>query len=288
MTNQTSSGGDAVLRATILGSGSSGGVPRPGGPEGRGDWGKCDPQEPKNRRSRCSLLLQRLGADGSNKPELRTTALIDTSPDMRAQLLAAHCARLDGVFYTHAHADQSHGIDDLRVFAIAQRAQVPVWIDPHTAGELLERFDYCFTQAPGSAYPAILDRQTMPAMGDDAVVEGPAGPLSIMPFLQFHGGVDSLGFRCGDLAYSSDVVDLPEESFDLLTGVKVWIVDALQERPHATHAHLEKTLTWIARIKPARTILTNLHVSMDYQSLKSKLPTGVEPAYDGMVIDCPL
>ncbi|MEL6113466.1 MAG: MBL fold metallo-hydrolase [Pseudomonadota bacterium] len=285
--------GPAILRATILGSGSSGGVPRPGGPDGRGDWGKCDPKEPKNRRTRCSLLLQRVAAGTAHDPAFtdpaaQTTALIDTSPDMRAQLLAARCARLDGVLYTHAHADQSHGIDDLRVFAIAQRAQVPVWIDPHTAGELLERFDYCFMQSPGSPYPAILDHRAMPAMGQGAHIDGPSGALSIVPFLQFHGSVESLGFRCGDIAYSSDVVDLPEESFDLLRGVKTWIVDALQERPHATHAHLDKTLAWIERVKPARAILTNLHVSMDYQSLRTRLPGGVEPAYDGMIVECPL
>lgn len=267
------------LRATILGCGSSGGVPRFGGPDGAGDWGACDPNEPKNRRTRCSLLLERTNGEGA-----KTSVLIDTAPDMRGQLLAARCGRLDAVLFTHHHADQCHGIDDLRVFALAQRARIPVYIDEETGGEILKRFDYCFAQKPGSFYPPILDHRKMPACGEKLVIEGPGGALSVTPFLQFHGGVNSLGFRAGDIAYSSDVVGLPEESFDILAGVKIWIVDALQMKPHATHAHLDLALEWIARVRPERAILTNLHVTMDYAALKAMLPPHVEPAYDGMTV----
>ena len=283
--SQDSITGHAKLRAVILGSGSSGGVPRPGGADGLGDWGLCDPEEPRNRRSRCSLLVQRAHEEFGFDHHHATTALIDTSPDMRMQLLAAGCSRLDGVFYTHAHADQSHGIDDLRVFAISQRQQIPVWIDQETSGEIVDRFDYCFEQAKGSPYPAILNQRVMPRAGECCWLDGPAGKLPIIPFLQYHGSVNSLGFRCGDIAYSSDAVGLPEESFDILAGVKVWIVDALQEKQHGSHAHLDLTLEWIARVKPERAILTNLHVTMDYQALRSRLPHHIEPAYDGMIID---
>lgn len=277
-----------VLRTTILGSGSSGGVPRFGGSDGTGDWGACDPQEPKNRRSRCSILVQREHPEFGFQHDQITSALVDTSPDMRAQLLAAKCSRLDAVLYTHDHADQSHGLDDLRVFALQMRRRMPVYIDDATAGALLSRFAYCFVQPEGGYYPPILDKIDMPSCGEAFAVEGPSGAIPAMAFLQYHGGVNSLGFRFGDLAYSSDVVGLPEESFKALEGVHTWIVDALQYKPHATHAHLDMALEWIERVKPARAILTNLHVHMDYQTLKSELPDGVEPAYDGMTLDVEL
>lgn len=269
------------LKATILGCGSSGGVPRPGGPGGAGDWGLCDPTEPKNRRTRCSLLVEQReeGRDGA------TAVLVDTSPDLRAQLLAARCARVDAVLYTHDHADQTHGIDDLRAFALAARARVPVYVDEETSGEIVERFSYCFAQPPGSLYAPILERRNLPKAGEAFAVDGPGGRLAVRSFLQHHGGVDSLGFRFGPIAYSSDVVDLPEASFAALAGVEVWIVDALQTRPHKTHAHLDLALRWIERVRPRRAVLTNLHVTMDYQTLRASLPEGVEPAFDGMIIE---
>ena len=272
-------------RITILGCGSSGGVPRFGGPDGRGDWGSCDPLEPRNRRTRCSILVQKAHEIHGFGHSHTTNVIVDTSPDMRAQLLAAECGHLDGVLYTHAHADQSHGIDDLRVFAIAQRRQIPVWIDRATSGELVERFSYCFQQAPGSYYPAILDEHEIPLGDTSFQIEGPAGGVSAQAFLQHHGNVNSLGFRFGDLAYSSDVVDLPEESLETLGGLQVWIVDALQLKPHVSHAHLDLALEWIEQLKPERAILTNLHVTMDYQTLKRQLPENIEPAYDGMQIE---
>lgn len=270
----------SALKVTILGCGSSGGVPRLGGADGAGDWGSCDSAEPKNRRTRCSILLERMNAGEGDA----TAVLIDTSPDLRAQLLAARCGRLDAVLITHDHADQTHGLDDLRALALARRQRIPVYIDDETGGALLERFAYCFEQKPGSWYPPILERRIMPAPGEAFAVDGPGGALPVTAFLQGHGPVNSLGFRCGDIAYTSDAVSLPDESFDVLKGVKVWIVDALQKKPHGTHAHLDLTLEWIARVRPERAILTNLHVSMDYRTLRAELPEGVEPAFDGMIV----
>ena len=272
------------IRATILGCGSSGGVPRIGGVDGAGDWGACNPDNSKNRRRRCSLLVERVdGADAGNR-QSSTTVLIDTSPDMREQLIDARVARLDGVLITHDHADQTHGLDDLRAIAIHQRAQVPVHMDRGTSGGLLTRFAYCFVQPEGSWYPPILKEEVLPMPGETFSIDGPSGPVSATPFVQAHGAVQSLGFRIGDLAYSSDVVDLPEESFDILAGVKVWIVDALQMTPHGSHAHFDKALEWIERVQPAQAILTNLHISMDYDTVCGLCPDGVEPAFDGMTI----
>lgn len=275
----------ANLRVTILGCGSSGGVPRFGGADGAGEWGACDPKEPKNKRTRCSMLVERAHPDFGFQHDKVTSVIVDTSPDMRAQLLAAKCSHLDAVLFTHDHADQCHGIDDLRVFAIQSRKRVPVYIDDATAGALLKRFDYCFTQKPGSIYPPILEKIDMPQNGKVFLIDGAAGQVPVEAFLQHHGSVDSLGFRFGNIAYSSDVVGLPEDSFNALEGVDTWIIDALQYKPHKTHAHLDLTLKWIARIKPKRAILTNLHVSMDYQTLIRELPPGIEPAYDGMRVE---
>ncbi|WDI31052.1 MBL fold metallo-hydrolase [Hyphococcus flavus] len=272
------------LRITVLGCGSSGGVPRFGGKEGAGEWGACDPEEPKNRRTRCSILVQKEHPEFGFQHDKVTSVLVDTSPDMRAQLLAARCSRLDAVLFTHDHADQSHGIDDLRVFALHMRKRIPVYIDCETSGVLLDRFKYCFEQAPGSPYPAILDYKAMPECGEEFTVSGPSGEIPVIPFLQYHGSVNSLGFRFGDAAYSSDVVGLPQDSFDILSGVNIWVVDALQYEPHGTHAHLDLTLEWIERVRPRYAMLTNLHIHMDYQTLKSFLPNGVEPAYDGLII----
>ena len=272
------------LRVTILGCGSSGGVPRLGGPDGAGDWGVCDPKEPKNRRSRCSILVRRAHPEFGFQHDQVTGVLVDASPDMRAQLLAARCSRLDAVLFTHEHADQCHGLDDLRAFALRMRKTMPVYIDPETSGDIVKRFGYCFVQAPDSYYPPILDRRDTPACGTPFSIDGPSGQIPACAFLQYHGGVNSLGFRFGDIAYTSDAVDLPEESFAVLDGVNTWIVDALQEKPHPTHAHLDLTLEWIARVKPKRAILTNMHIHMDYETLRKKLPAGVEPAYDGMEV----
>ncbi len=276
------------LRAIILGSGSSGGVPRIGGKDGKGQWGDCDPEEPKNRRMRCSLLVQRADETRGWHAEEFTTILVDTSPDLRAQLLMAGCGRLDAVLYTHDHADQCHGIDDIRVVAMNMRSRIPTYIDSATSPNLTTRFSYCFEQAEGSYYPPILEELDMPEPGSWAEIDGPTGKIPFTPFLQHHGNVDSLGFIFGEkngIAYSSDVHDLPEESFRALSTMDAWIVDALRPTPHISHAHLGKTLGWIERVRPGFAVLTNLHVDMDYRTLERDLPKGIVPAHDGLTIE---
>lgn len=276
------------LRVIILGCGSSGGVPRPGGPGGQGQWGACDPTEPKNRRMRCSILVQRAHETLGWQTDQLTSVLVDTSPDLREQLLLAHCGRLDGVLFTHDHADQSHGIDDLRLIALNMRARIPTWLDEATAGNLLSRFSYCFEQAPESYYPAILERQVLPSCGQMFEVDGPSGPIPVRSFLQYHGQVNSLGFLFGvekTIGYSSDVVDMPPESFALLTGADVWIVDSLRRKEHVSHAHLALTLQWLKEVNPIRGVLTNMHLDMDYKTLCQELPANTQPAWDGLVME---
>jgi len=261
----------AELIFTILGCGSSGGVPRLGG-----IWGDCDPENPKNRRSRCSLLVERVTADGT------TRVLIDTSPDMRQQLLDAGVGTLDAVVYTHAHADHLHGIDDLRMIVFNQRHRVPVWANGPTQERLLASFGYAFVQPEGSGYPPILD---LHGIGRNPVdIDGPGGLVRLTPFKVDHGAMDALGFRVGGLAYLPDVSELYPESRTALTGLDVWIVDALRRAPHPTHAHLERTLGWIAELAPAKAVLTNMHVDLDYATVLAETPPNVEPAYDGMTI----
>jgi phosphoribosyl 1,2-cyclic phosphate phosphodiesterase len=269
-----------VLRFTVLGCGSSGGVPRIGG-----DWGSCDPTNPKNRRSRCSLLIERKRADDPWSPENTTTVLVDTSPDLREQMLRAEVKRLDAVLLTHDHADQTHGVDDLRVFWLMSRRRVPIHMSEETAAVMLRRFDYVFTQPAGSLYPAVADAHVDLAPGSVTVVAGPGGPIEARALDQDHGSMRTLGFRFGPAAYSNDVVDLPEESFAELQGLDLWIVDALQDAPHLTHAHVEKTLGWIARLAPRRAVLTNLHVTLDYAQLDARTPAHVSPAHDGLRIE---
>ncbi|MFN4101431.1 MAG: MBL fold metallo-hydrolase [Pararhodobacter sp.] len=264
----------SLLRATILGCGSSGGVPRLGG-----DWGACDPMNPRNRRRRCSLLLERIGEGGT------TRVLIDTSPDMREQLLDAGVGTLDAVVYTHAHADHVHGIDDLRMIVFNIRKRLPVWADTRTQDALLSRFGYAFVQPAGSPYPPILDLNTIDG---PFVIDGAGGALELQPFEVDHGSMDSLGFRVGGLAYLPDAVAIPEESWPLLAGLDCWIVDALRYKPHPTHAHLDMTLDWIARAAPRRAIITNMHVDLDYARIEAETPDHVTPAHDGLVVDLPL
>ena len=266
------------LIVTILGCGSSGGVPRIGGADGKGDWGACDPANPKNRRWRCSALIQRQSENGV------TSVLVDTSPDMREQLLAVGAARLDGVIITHDHADQLHGIDDLRAVFHVMRREVDVHADWKTLGAMKERFRYCFDTPPGSLYPPILAGHVIPEPFQEFTIAGPGGPVPVLPFAQAHGEIRSLGLRFGPIAYSSDVSGLPEESFDALRGVKCWIVDALRYAPHPTHANVATALEWIARVKPKHAVLTNLHQDLDYDTLRQQLPEGVEPAYDGLAV----
>jgi phosphoribosyl 1,2-cyclic phosphate phosphodiesterase len=261
-----------VLDFTILGCGSSGGVPR-----ADGDWGDCDPAEPKNRRSRCSLLVK--GKSDLNQKD-ETTILIDTSPDLRTQTAAAGVRRLDAVLYTHDHADQAHGIDDLRAFAIGMRRRIPCFMDAATMANLKRRFGYIFQTEGG--YPAICDALDLPPHGARWSVDGPSGPIPVLTFDQDHGGVRSVGYRFADVAYCSDVVDLPPHAMAALQGLDVFIIDALRDKPHPTHAHVGRALEWIAALKPKRAILTNLHIDLDYNALIERLPEGVEPAFDGL------
>jgi phosphoribosyl 1,2-cyclic phosphate phosphodiesterase len=260
-----------VLEFTILGCGSSGGVPR-----ADGDWGDCDAANPKNLRSRCSLLVRRRG-EGA---ERETTALVDTSPDLRLQTAYAGAKRMDAILLTHDHADQVHGIDDVRAFFIRQRARIDCHMDAATDASMMRRFGYIFEGEGG--YPAICERRAIPAHGERWQVDGPSGAIPVATFDQDHGGVRSVGYRFGGVAYSSDVVDLDEAAFAAMADLDVWIVDALRYRPHPTHAHLERTLGWIERLRPKRAILTNLHIDMDFDTLTRELPRGVEPAFDGL------
>jgi phosphoribosyl 1,2-cyclic phosphate phosphodiesterase len=264
-----------TLEITVLGCGSSGGVPR-----ADGDWGVCDKDEPKNRRSRCSLLVRRKG-EGP-----QTTVLVDTSPDLREQAIAAQIRRIDAVLFTHDHADQVHGIDDLRAFFLRQRARIPAWMDGATRSVLERRFSYIFENTGG--YPAILTPRDLPPYGVPFEIDGPSGAIPVNTFDQEHGHIRCVGYRLGPVAYSPDVNGLPEEAFDALAGVDTWIVDALRYTPHPSHAHLAQTLDWIARVRPRRAILTNMHIDMDYNSLRAQLPDGVEPAWDGMTVEISL
>ncbi|MFN7222745.1 MAG: MBL fold metallo-hydrolase [Paracoccaceae bacterium] len=264
------------LRFTILGCGSSGGVPRLGAESP--DWGACDPANPKNRRRRCSLLVERIGAAGV------TRVLIDTTPDMHAQLLDAGIGVLDAAVYTHAHADHTHGLDDLRQVVFNIHRRLPVWADGPTQDALISRFGYAFVQPGDSPYPPILDLNTIDG---PVTINGAGGDITLTPFLCDHGSMDALGFRIGGLAYLPDAVAIPEEHWAILTGLEVWVVDALRRKPHPTHAHLEMTLGWIARAQPRHAVLTNMHNDLDYVTLSLELPSHIRPAFDGMVIELP-
>jgi phosphoribosyl 1,2-cyclic phosphate phosphodiesterase len=270
------------LSARILGCGSSGGVPRLGGADGAGNWGACDPGNPRNRRSRCSLLVTRQGADGV------TRVLVDTSPDMRQQLLDARTGTLDGVLITHDHADQTHGLDDLRAFTISQKRRMDVWGDVTGLGSLKRKFGYCFEQPPGSDYPPILTGHVLPEPFAPFEIPGSGGPVPVLAFGVGHGRIRALGFRFGGLAYTPDVDRLDQAALTALAGLDCWIVDALRHTPHPSHATVDRALEWISKLKPRRAILTNMHIDLDYEALRRTLPNGVEPAYDGMTMELAL
>lgn len=261
------------MRVTILGCGGSDGVPMVGGADGRGDWGACDPANPRNRRTRASVHV----AEGD------VSLLIDTSPDLRDQLMANGIGRVTHVAYTHDHADHTHGVNELRRLArltgASDGGRMPVFADAETLARMRRRFGYAFEQSPGSPYPPILEAHE---------IAGPfrAGDVAIEPFEQDHGfGQTTLGFRIGDFAYSTDTVGFSEDAFKTLQGVKVWIVDCFGEERHPTHAHRALTMSWIERVKPARAILTHLGPGLDYDALTRRCPANVEPGYDGLVIE---
>lgn len=261
--------------ATILGCGSSGGVPRIGNV-----WGECDPDEPRNRRLRCSLLLEGF-TEGSDQP---TRVVIDTGCDLREQMLAARVDRVEAVLYTHAHADHTHGIDDLRVLALHNRKRVDVYFDAETERRLHEAFGYCFVSPPGSDYPPILNGHQI-APGDVLEVDGPGGTITVTVFEQTHGNILSMGFRVGNLAYCCDLSGFPEASFPAISGLDLWIIDALRPTPHPSHLSLPETLSWIERFAPKQAVLTNMHIDLDYARTEAETPGNVTPGFDGMQID---
>lgn len=260
-------------RFTILGCGSSGGVPRIGM-----NWGACDPANPKNRRLRCSALFERTGSGG------RTAVLVDTSPDLREQILSVRLMALDAVLYTHDHADHTHGIDDLRMVAFAMKKRVDVYFDSATGKSLKERFSYCFTKPEGSNYPPILNG--IESDGASPIrIEGAGGPIVATPIPQIHGDITSLGYRVSDLAYCPDVSRIPDASLPFLQNLDVWVIDALRYTPHESHFSVKQVLEWVDRLRPRRTILTHMTSELDYDTLRRELPGNIEPAYDGMVIE---
>jgi len=262
-----------ALTVTILGCGSSGGVPRPGS-----GWGVCDPTEPKNRRRRCSILVERSGPAGT------TRLIVDTSPDLREQLIDAQVQHLDAVLYSHDHADHTHGIDDMRALVLHMRRKVPVHADARTAATLMQRFGYIFETPPGSFYPPILELRSL-AAGRMLTIAGAGGEIAAMPFAVEHGpGYESLGFRFGDLAYLPDVSLAPASARAAMAGLDLLILDCLRETPHPSHLTLAQSLDLIAELKPRRAILTNLHNDLDYASLRKRIPDGIDVAFDGMVV----
>lgn len=261
--------------ATIMGCGSSAGVPRIGG-----NWGECDPANPRNRRRRCSLLIEGF-TTGAEAP---TRIVVDTGCDLREQLLDAEVDRVDAVLYTHEHADHTHGIDDLRVLALNTGRRVDVYFTHEAANRIVPSFAYCFTAPPGSGYPPILDQHFI--KGDEPLtVSGPGGDITVLPFEQTHGDIISLGFRVGGFAYSCDLSGIPERSETTVSDLDVWVLDALRPTPHPSHLSLPESLETIARFTPRQAVLTNLHIDMDYDTVGRTTPNHVFAAYDGMRID---
>jgi phosphoribosyl 1,2-cyclic phosphate phosphodiesterase len=259
-----------TLDLTILGCGSSAGVPRPAL-----GWGACDPANPRNRRRRCSLLAERTSERGT------TRIVIDTSPDLREQLIDANVDHIDAVFLTHEHADQTHGIDDLRSVVLHQRRRIPVYLNKSTADHILLRFSYCFVAPPGSDYPPILDNHAIEA-GESHTIDGKGGALTLSAFILQHGNIPALGYRIGDAAYTPDVNDIPRASWPSLENLDLWIIDGLRYTGHPSHFSVNDALSWIDRFKPRRAVITNMHSDLDYEVLRQSLPDNVVPAYDGM------
>ncbi len=262
-----------TLTLTILGCGSSAGVPRPAL-----GWGACDPTNPKNRRRRCSLLAERTSPQGT------TRVVIDTSPDLREQLIDAEVDHIDAVFLTHEHADQTHGIDDLRSVVLHQRRRIPVYLNQSTAKDIMHRFSYCFISPAGSDYPPILTQHAIEAGGSETI-EGKGGALTLSAFLVQHGNIPALGYRIGRAAYTPDLNDIPEASWSALEDLDLWIVDGLRYTGHPSHFSVNDALSWIERFKPKRAVITNMHSDLDYEVLRQSLPANVFPAYDGMRLE---
>lgn len=261
------------LRLTILGCGSSPGVPRI-----TGDWGNCNPDDPRNRRSRPAAMIERIGEGGI------TRVIIDTGPDFREQMIRARVGSIDAVVYTHGHADHIHGIDDLRSYSMQRGGLIDIHADQPTLDRLHEAFGYCFHTPDGSSYPPIV-RAHLIEHYSPFVIDGAGGPIVLEPLAQQHGSIISLGFRIGDIAYCSDVSDFPERTADRLKGLEVLVIDALQYRRHPSHLSLAEALEWIERLAPRRAVLTHMHIPLDYETVRGETPDHVEPAHDGMVLE---
>lgn len=252
-----------MTRVTILGAGGSQGVPQIGE-----QWGACDPAEPRNRRSRPSIVIEEGGE----------TLLVDCSPDLRTQVLAAGVRRITGTFLTHAHADHIHGIDDLRGFWMLDQKPIPVFADAVTLNDVRSRFRYLFEGTGSGLYMKVAEACEVHSGGFRL------GALEAKTFPLDHRVCTSYGIRVGDMAYTTDLVALDEAGFAALEGVRLWVVAALRREPHPTHAHLEAVLGWIERVKPELAVLTNMTNRLDYRSLCQSLPASVRPSYDGMRI----
>ncbi len=262
-----------TLTLTILGCGSSAGVPRPAL-----GWGACDPNNPRNRRRRCSLLVERRSPEGG-----RTCVLIDTSPDLREQLIDANVDWLDAVLFTHDHADHTHGIDDLRSLFIRKRKRIDVYLDARTSEVMHARFSYCFISAPGSDYPPIVSERELIA-GKAVTVDGEGGPITALPVTVQHGSIPAFGFRIGNVFYSPDISGLAPEAERAMAGLDLWIVDALRYAPHPSHFSLSESIEAIGRTGAKRGILTHMHADLDYETVRAKLPEHIQPAFDGLQI----
>jgi phosphoribosyl 1,2-cyclic phosphate phosphodiesterase len=261
------------LRLTILGCGSS-----PGTPRINGDWGNCDPSNPKNRRRRAAAMLERVSAAGT------TRIIIDTGPDFRDQMLSAGIDRIDAAVYTHPHADHIHGIDDLRGYALAQRRLIDIYADRPTMERLKQSFGYCFKTPPGSSYPPILNPITF-AHEVEFSIDGPGGPIALEPLPFIHGDIIALGFRIGAIAYCPDVSDIPHMTTERLAGLDLLVINALQYKTHPSHLSLDQALEWIERLAPRHAVLTHMHIPLDYDAVARATPDHVEPAYDGMQLE---
>lgn len=259
---------------TILGCGSSPGVPR-----ANGDWGACNPNNIKNYRYRASLLIQRIAANGN-----KTTIVVDTGPDFRSQMVEVNVDDITSVVYTHAHADHIHGIDDLRTYAISKKQLIDIYADDATFKRLNEAFGYCFTTPKGSNYPPILKRHQITPY-KELVISGPGGEIPLFPVLQIHGDIHSLGFRVGNVAYCTDVNEFPEETPAHLKKLDVLIIDALQYRPHPSHFSVDQAVEWSQKLGAKRVILTHMHIPLDYDEVSNYTPENVEPAYHGLTFE---
>jgi len=262
-------------RFTILGCSSSPGVPRL-----NGDWGACDPTNPKNRRTRASFLIEQIAPDGG-----RTVIVVDTGPDFREQMIAAGVQHVDAVLYTHAHADHLHGIDDLRGYFIMQHKRIPIYADAFTMERIRQGFGYCLETPPGGNYPPIVLPRLIESLDEPITIDGAGGRINVSVHKQIHGDIHSLGFRVGDVAYCSDVSDFPGESVPKLLGLDVLIIDTLQYKYHPSHLSLEQSLSWIEGLAPKRAILTHMHTPLDYATVMSETPEHVQPAYDGLAFE---